>query len=200
MELEDLVSHARIAFTVIDPRLPDSPIVNCNEHFLELTGYERREVIGKNGRFLAGPESDRETRRLFREAIEQERPFMAELLNFKKDGTPFMNAITVAPIYDDAGDLAGFLASHFEVSRECPEEISSSDIRIKNAMDAIARLTPRQTEVLSGMTAGKPFKQIAYELGLSERTVKMHRADALKSLGVSTNAEAIRIAIEAGCC
>jgi DNA-binding NarL/FixJ family response regulator len=48
------------------------------------------------------------------------------------------------------------------------------------------------------MAAGKLNKQIAYDLGLTERTIKMHRAAMLRALGVRTGAEAIRIAIEAG--
>lgn len=200
MTLSDLGSLARIAFTVIDPRLPDNPIVDCNERFLELIGYERHEVIGRNPRFLTGPATDRETRKLFREAIEEKRAFMAELINYKKDGTPFLNASMVAPIFDDEGEIIGILGTHLESTRNFPGGDNPADVRIRQAMDAIERLTPRQVEVLSGMTAGKSFKQIAHDLGLSERTVKLHRAALLKSLGVETNAEAIRIAIEAGCC
>jgi DNA-binding NarL/FixJ family response regulator len=59
-------------------------------------------------------------------------------------------------------------------------------------------LSRRQREVLLQMAAGKLNKQIAYELGLSERTVKMHRAAVFVRLGVKTSADAIRLAIEAG--
>ena len=59
-------------------------------------------------------------------------------------------------------------------------------------------LSPRQREVLLHLAAGKLNKQIAYELGLSERTVKMHRAAVFTALGVRTGADAIRLAIEAG--
>ena len=59
-------------------------------------------------------------------------------------------------------------------------------------------MTRRQREVILLLAAGKLNKQIAYELGLSERTVKMHRAALFASLGVRTSADAIRLAIEAG--
>ena len=62
----------------------------------------------------------------------------------------------------------------------------------------LATLTPREREVLAALAAGKLNKQIAWELGLSERTVKMHRGAVLKALGVKTTADAIRVAIEAG--
>jgi DNA-binding NarL/FixJ family response regulator len=48
------------------------------------------------------------------------------------------------------------------------------------------------------LAAGKLNKQIAYELGVGERTVKMHRAAVLQALGLRTTADIIRLAIEAG--
>jgi FixJ family two-component response regulator len=52
--------------------------------------------------------------------------------------------------------------------------------------------------VLAAMIAGQRNKQIAHELGISVRTVKMHRAAALKALGARTSADAIRSAVEVG--
>lgn len=69
------------------------------------------------------------------------------------------------------------------------------------AREGLVRVTAisrRQREVLVQMAAGKLNKQIAYELGLSERTVKMHRAAVFTALGVKTRADAIRFAIEGG--
>jgi len=66
------------------------------------------------------------------------------------------------------------------------------------ARDRVAALTRRQHQVLVQMAAGQLNKQIAFTLGLSERKVKMHKAALQKGLGVSTSADAIRIAVEAG--
>lgn len=62
---------------------------------------------------------------------------------------------------------------------------------------SIERLSSRQRDVLLQMMAGALNKQIAYRLGISERTVKMHRMLMLRSLGVTTSAEAVRIGTEA---
>ena len=64
--------------------------------------------------------------------------------------------------------------------------------------EKVASLSRRQREILECIAAGRLNKQIAYELGLSERTVKLHRAAVLRALGVRTSADAIRMAIEAG--
>jgi DNA-binding NarL/FixJ family response regulator len=69
--------------------------------------------------------------------------------------------------------------------------------RATDAAQLLARLSPRQREVLVGMVEGRLNKQIAYHLTLSEKTVKMHRARLLEALGVQTTADAIRIAVEA---
>ena len=70
--------------------------------------------------------------------------------------------------------------------------------RAAEAREKVASLSRRQREILECIAAGRLNKQIAYELGLSERTVKLHRAAVLRALGVRTSADAIRMAIEAG--
>jgi len=62
----------------------------------------------------------------------------------------------------------------------------------------LSSLTNQQARILNLICEGKLNKQIAYDLGLSERTIKMHRASMLRTLAVRTAAEAIRLAIEAG--
>ncbi|NBU84048.1 MAG: hypothetical protein EBS21_05490, partial [Sphingomonadaceae bacterium] len=69
--------------------------------------------------------------------------------------------------------------------------------RHAQATKLVKGLTPRQREVLTHMALGKLNKQIAYDLGLSEQTVKMHRAALLERLGAATTADAIRIAVQA---
>jgi DNA-binding NarL/FixJ family response regulator len=101
----------------------------------------------------------------------------------------------VAPIFDDDGELEYFLGSQVELSHDVAEENES---RRQDAHGKVDALSPRQRQILIQMAEGKLNKQIAYDLGLSERTVKMHRAALFKALGVRTSADAIRVAIEAG--
>ena len=82
-----------------------------------------------------------------------------------------------------------------------PESYVEIDSPRNDGSDALARLaslTNQQGRILQLICEGKLNKQIAYDLGLSERTIKMHRSALFKALGVRTTAEAIRIAIEAG--
>jgi PAS domain S-box-containing protein len=75
-----------------------SPIVFASDQFLELTGYAREEVLGRNCRFLQGPDTDPKTVQEIRDAIANNREIMVKILNYKKDGKPFWNLFTLAPI------------------------------------------------------------------------------------------------------
>ncbi|MDG2003294.1 MAG: LuxR C-terminal-related transcriptional regulator [Novosphingobium sp.] len=195
MNPSDLIASSAVAAVVSDPRLPDNPIVACNDAFIALTGFSRDEIIGNNCRFLAGPDTEPWLTEALRTGIKMQRPAMVEILNYKKDGTPFRNAVMVAPILDAAGELEYFLGSQVEIDEEGAHV---NDERRGHAYEQIASLSPRQREVLIEMARGKLNKQIAYDLNLSERTIKMHRSAMFKALGVRTTADAIRVAIEAG--
>lgn len=62
----------------------------------------------------------------------------------------------------------------------------------------VASLSPRENEVLAALVAGKPNKVIAFELGISPRTVEVHRANLMEKLGVRSLPEALRIGLAAG--
>jgi PAS domain S-box-containing protein len=195
MSFKAMIENSPVAAVISDPRQPDNPIVECNDAFVELTGYSREEIIGRNCRFLSGEGTEAWLTEKLRSGIRRRQPTMVEILNFKKDGTPFRNAVMVAPIFDDDGELEYFLGSQVELSHDVAEENES---RRQDAHGKVDALSPRQRQILIQMAEGKLNKQIAYDLGLSERTVKMHRAALFKALGVRTSADAIRVAIEAG--
>ncbi len=191
MSPESLIATSKVAAVVSDPRQPDNPIVACNEAFMQLTGYSKEEILGRNCRFLRGDRTEPEQTAMLREAVAQSRPVMVELINYKKDGTPFRNAVMIAPLFDEKGDLAYFLGSQMAI-----DDTGAS--RHEQARALVEGLSRRQRQILEALAKGRLNKQIAYELDLTERTIKMHRAAMLRALGVRTVAEAIRIAIEAG--
>lgn len=194
MSLASMIENSPVAAVISNPRLPDNPIIECNAAFEALTGYPREEIIGRNCRFLAGPQTEPALTAQIVEAVQQRRPVLVEILNYKKDGQPFRNAVLVAPIFGESGELEYFLGSQMEVNEAAAGGITSREA----ARAKMAALSPRQQQVLVEMAAGKLNKQIAYVLGISERTVKMHRAAALAALGVKSAADAIRVAVEAG--
>jgi PAS domain S-box-containing protein len=189
------IARTPMAMLITNPRLPDNPIVAANDAFLRLTGYAREEVIGRNCRFLAGPDTDRACSRILGDAVPAARPALTEILNYRKDGSTFRNAVMIAPIFGADGRLAYCIGSQVEVPGEAALD---GGIRRERALALTRTLTPRQGQVLKEMALGYRNKQIAARLGIDEKTVKMHRAGMLERLGAPTSADAIRIAVEAG--
>jgi PAS domain S-box-containing protein len=128
----------RMPMILTDPRLPDNPIVFANKAFLDLTGYEEEEVEGRNCRFLQGARTDSAAVRSLREAIQAEQAMSLELLNYRRDGTPFWNAVFIAPVYDAEGGLIYFFASQLDVTRR---RSSEQAYRQAQKMEAIGQLT-----------------------------------------------------------
>jgi len=184
-----------IASVLSNPRLPDNPIIAVNEAFCSLTGYGEREILGRNCRFLAGARTEPWLTETIRQGTRRRTPVLVEILNYKKDGTPFRNAVLVAPVFDAEGELTYFLGSQVEISddSQCP-----STTRRAQAVEQIRDLSPRQLQILREVAAGYRTKQIAHRLSLSEKTVKMHRGILFERLGTTNVAEAVRIAVEAG--
>ena len=193
-QLIDTVGAAPIAMVVSNPRLPDNPIEVANSAFCALTGYSESEVLGRNCRFLRGVLTQQAVTEQIRASIRAQRPVLADILNFRRDGSAFRNGVMITPLFDGDGNLEWFLGSQVELG-EAADPLSQ---RRTEAMLKVAALPPRQREVLEHLARGLLNKQIAWELKISEKTVKMHRALLLDRLGVSTTAEAIRIAVEAG--
>ena len=110
------VRATRMPMVITDPARDDNPIVFCNVAFQDLTGYTRDEIIGKNCRFLQGPDTDRDTVTRVREAIAAGDDIGVDLLNYRKDGTTFWNALYMSPVRDKDGVVRFFFASQLDVS------------------------------------------------------------------------------------
>ena len=190
-----LVTDSPIPSVISDPRLPDNPIVACNDAFCELTGYPREEVVGRNCRFLSGPATEPWLTEEIRRGVREHRPVLVEILNYKRTGQPFRNAVLVAPIYDEHNALLYFLGSQVEIAADVSAPANMRRIR---AAELVKALSPRQSQVLKRVAGGLLNKQIAAELGLAEKTVKMHRAILMNRLNLHTTADLIRLAVEAG--
>lgn len=193
--VEESVAASPLAMVVTNPNRPDNPIEIANAAFCRLTGYAEREILGRNCRFLAGEQTEPTVRQQVRNAVQGQRPVLVDILNYKRDGTPFRNGVMIAPLFDGDGNLSYFLGSQVDLAAD---EVAPLSVRQARALALVEQLPHRQRQVLEGMAQGLLNKQIAYQLGIAEKTVKMHRVLLLERLGGITTAEAIRIAVEAG--
>jgi PAS domain S-box-containing protein len=136
-----------------DARQPNYPMVIANQAFLDLTGYAAEELLGQNCRMLQGEGTSPAAIAEIRHAIAGERDVDVELLNYRKDGTPFWNQLHLSPIFDDDGQLAYYFGSQIDVTAyrkvealEASEHrlLMEVDHRAKNVLaivDSIVRLS-----------------------------------------------------------
>ncbi|WP_239451666.1 histidine kinase famiy protein [Elioraea rosea] len=121
-----------------DPWAEDNPIIFANQAFLDLTGYSRPEVLGRNCRFLQGVETAPEAIARLRAAVSERRVVSAEILNYRKDGTAFWNALFISPLVDRTGRLRYFFSSQLDVSRRHDAEEA---LRHAQKMEALGHFT-----------------------------------------------------------
>ena len=145
--------RTRMPLVISDVRQPDYPMVLANDAFLDLTGYSADELLGKNCRMLQGKDTSRTAVAEVRAIIAHEREGTVEILNYKKDGTPFWNQLHLSPIRDDDGRLVYYFASQIDVTEyrkiQTLEEaehrlLLEVDHRTKNVLaivDSIVRLS-----------------------------------------------------------
>ncbi len=110
------MEEAPVGITITDPDLPDNPMTYVNDEFVEMTGYEREESVGINCRFLQGPDTESEAVDRLREAIDAGEPATVELLNYRKDDTPFWNRVSIAPIRDRSGEVTNWVGFQEDIT------------------------------------------------------------------------------------
>lgn len=132
------VETTRMPMVVTDPHQHDNPIIFCNPAFARMTGYRSEEIVGQNCRFLQGPESDRAVVAQVREAIAREEQISVELLNYRKNGSTFWNALFVSPVFGPDGKLLYFFASQLDISRRKEAEEA---LHQAQKMEAVGKLT-----------------------------------------------------------
>ena len=138
------VRATRMPMIITNPREADNPIVFANDSFCRLTGYAREEVLGRNCRFLQGPESDPAAVERIRAAISAAEPIEIDIRNHRKDGTPFWNRLLVAPVRNAGGGVAYFFASQFDVTVE-RESLAARTRELAEAQEKL-RVEARERE------------------------------------------------------
>nr|AML79011.1 putative LOV domain-containing protein [Geranium carolinianum] len=140
-------------FVITDPRLPDNPIIFASDSFLELTEYSREEILGRNCRFLQGPETDPATVRKIRDAIDNQTDVTVQLINYTKSGKKFWNLFHLQAMRDQKGEVQYFIgvqldgSQHVEPLHNCiPEETAKESEKLVKAtaehVDEAARELP----------------------------------------------------------
>jgi len=172
--LAAVVETSGAGLVVADATRPDHPIVYCNRAFLDMIGYEADEVIGRNGDFLQGPETDPDTAAAIRAAMAEARPLSVEVLNHRKDGSAFWNALTLRPVPDPvAGPGAGGRARWIACSCADVTHSRRSQEELRAAEEQLTRLAAETfalAEKLDGAREDAEAARIAAENASSAKS------------------------------
>ncbi|MEE4303106.1 MAG: EAL domain-containing protein [Wenzhouxiangella sp.] len=132
---------------------PDTPLVYVNSAFEKITGFSRDEVMGRNPRFLYA--DDREQRGLvtIRDAIKNVHEGEAVLRYYRKDGSPFWNELTVAPVFDDEGQVSHFVGIINDITDRKQYEEQLERQYSQDTLTSLASRNLLQDRVEQAMTA-----------------------------------------------
>lgn len=149
------VLATRVAFTISDPRLPDNPLVWVNPAFTATTGFTLEEAVGQNCRFLQGPGTDPRLIREIRTSLRLGRPITTTLLNYRKDGTPFWNELSISPVFDADDRLTHFVGVQADVTGRVEAQQARDEALLQAELAAgrlrlLADFAKRLTGLLGG--------------------------------------------------
>ncbi|MEG4493385.1 PAS domain S-box protein [Microcoleus sp. D3_18_C4] len=138
--LERAIAASSNSILIADATKPDTPIIYCNPAFEKLTGYSAEEVIGRNCRFLQGPDTDHAELNKLRRSLEAGTEIQVVLKNYRKDKTPFWNELMVSPILDNEGKLTHFIGVQNDISKRVAAETAREES--EERLRVIASTTP----------------------------------------------------------
>jgi len=180
------LEESTVGITIADANQDDLPIVYANEGFTRVTGYPREKVLGNNCRFLQGEETDDATVAEIREAVQSETPIRTEILNYRADGTPFWNRLTIAPVTGTTGeDVTHFIGIQEDITakkrRDRLIEVLNRVLRhnLRNKMAAIqgfADAIARRTDGESARMARRIVETATDLTALSEKSQNLQMA------------------------
>jgi two-component system NtrC family sensor kinase len=135
---ERALAATSCGIVISDARIADHPLIYCNPAFLQITGYSREEVIGRNCRFLQGPDTDQEAIDQLRQAIHTEKECHVVLKNYRKDGAAFWNDLTISPVRDESGILTHFIGIQTDITQRkiAEKELERSNTLLKAQQEA----------------------------------------------------------------
>ncbi|MEG4312748.1 MULTISPECIES: PAS domain S-box protein [unclassified Microcoleus] len=126
--------------TISDATDPENPIIYCNPAFESMTGYRRQEIIGKNGRFLHGSDTDPAAVEIIRQALQAESECKVILKNYRKDGTAFWNCFSISPVRDRMGQLTHFIGVQRDITerKQAEEALHNSEAQSREQAAQLA--------------------------------------------------------------
>ena len=156
----------------------DNAVTFANEGFCRLSGYTKDELIGRSYQFMEGEDTSAESVKLLKNAIDKKEACRVEIINYRKDGTPFWNDMMISPVFDEAGELTNFVTVQDDVTekKRHNKELTDARARVEGIIEAttdgflffdndlkgqyINENACRMLALSRGKIIGKPLKKI----------------------------------------
>ena len=106
------------SIVISDPNTEGCPMVYISEEFSKHTGYSVEESLGKNCRFLQGPETDENDIKQIKLSLKLKKRITIDILNYKKNGEKFWNRLRIIPIFDSNKKLIYFAGEQNPIAVE----------------------------------------------------------------------------------
>jgi PAS domain S-box-containing protein len=133
---------------------PELRVISANQAFLTMTGYLESELLGFDCVRLNGPLTDPVTIAAFLKAIEEQRQFSCEIINYRKDGSSFWNALAVSPVFDEQGVLTHFVSINIDISerRRLDQLLQDKNLELQRLTAIAEKANLAKSDFLSGMS------------------------------------------------
>jgi len=141
------IDEAPVGVTIIDATRPDEPMIYINDAFERLTGYSKSFAVGRNCRFLQGEASDPDAVAELRAAVDAGESASVELLNYRRDGTPFWNRVDIAPVHDADGEVSHFVGFQMDIT-----DRKEAEMQVKREREDLRHLLLRIDGLLQNVT------------------------------------------------
>lgn len=194
--LQALLAGTKVAAVIVDMSVPGLPLKFINQAFTVLTGYSAGEAIGRNCRFLQCKATEAEPAAMMIRAIRQHVPCNVKMTNARKDGSHFLNDLTLHPIHDSNGDCrfcVGLLADHAAAGSE---DALREAVRRSLPITFAASLQPRPPSIFVPTDALQQYEDYQQKTAKMMRMLWSTDADGalrkILSLGAGLSDEAVR--------
>jgi PAS domain S-box-containing protein len=149
----EAVRLTRMPMIVTDATLPNNPIIFANHAFIRLSGYTFDELMGQEPHFMNGPATDPEAVRDYEEAMDQGQDANVEVLQYKKDATPFRAMLFASPLLDEQGAIRHHFLSYLDVTRryEAEQDLQLLTQQLENKVATRTRELQEANRVLEDL-------------------------------------------------
>ncbi|EME00540.1 MULTISPECIES: PAS sensor domain-containing protein [Stutzerimonas stutzeri subgroup] len=116
--LQLVIEASNDGIVVAEQEGDDNILIYANPAFERLTGYAVDDILYRDCRFLQGEDRDQPALQAIRDAIKNNQPCRQIIRNYRKDGTPFWNELSITPVFNEADQLTYFIGIQKNVTAE----------------------------------------------------------------------------------